>query len=408
VKRLFKIRKRIAGALGFDVLAVTQQGVKLKDTTSGEGQLALDYSKYQIVETGDFAMNHMDLLTGFIDISAYNGVTSPDYRVFVPQTSVRIHKRFYLYVFQLCYLARIFYPLGQGSSQFGRWRLPREAFEGFEIPNPPPPTQKAIADFLDRKTATIDALIEKKKKLLDLLAEKRAALINQAVTTGLNPNLPMKDSGVPWIGEIPAHWQTRKLRYIAAKLQGRIIVQPHLYFADEGVPIVFGYNIKDGQIDESGLSKVSFEADRAHSHARAQAGDLYTVRLGSPGMTAVVPDSLDGCHFASIMWVHQHERANSGWLCHAMNSAVVQAQINAANYGATLRQFNIADAVDWVLPFPPKAEQIAIAAFLDARLDRFLSSSRAVTEQIERLREYRQAVITAAVTGQLDVGEEVA
>lgn len=269
-------------------------------------------------------------------------------------------------------------------------------------------TQKAIAAFLDRKTTAIDALIEKKQKLLDLLAEKRAALINQAVTKGLDPNVPMKDSGIPWIGEIPAHWHTRKLRYIAAKLQGRIIVQPHLYFADEGVPIVFGYNIKNGKIDEGGLSKVSFEADAAHSHARARAGDLYTVRLGSPGMTAVVPQSLDGCHFASIMWVHQHQRADPHWLCHAMNSAVVQGQIDEANYGATLSQFNIADAVDWVLPFPPKAEQVAIAAFLNARLDGDLASNKVVTKQISLLQEYRQAIITAAVTGQLDISEEAA
>jgi type I restriction enzyme, S subunit len=270
---------------------------------------------------------------------------------------------------------------------------------------PPLPTQKAIADFLDKKTAAIDALIEKKQKLLTLLAEKRAALINQAVTKGLDPNVPMKDSGVPWIEEIPAHWHTRKLRYIARRLQGRLIVQPHLYFAEEGVPIVFGYNIKDGIIDEDGLSRVNFTADAAHPHARVRAGDLLTVRLGDPGMTAVVPPSLDGCHFASIMWVHQHPQADSHWLCHAMNSCVVQGQIDAANYGATLSQFNIADAVDWVLPFPPKEEQVEIATFLTTQRARLKRLETALTKEVEVLGEYRQALITAAVIGQLDIGE---
>lgn len=274
-----------------------------------------------------------------------------------------------------------------------------------QIPTPLLQQQDLIVAFLDRKTAAIDALIAKKEQLLALLAEKRATVINEAVTKGLNRGVAMKDSGVPWVGEIPAHWQMRKLRYIAARLQGRIIVQPHLYFVDEGVPIVFGYNIKDGKIDDAGLSKVSHAADTAHSHARARAGDLYTVRLGTPGMTAVVPESLAGCHFASIMWIHQHVRADSDWLCHTMNSVVVQGQIDAANYGATMDQFNIADALNWVLPFPPKSEQKEIAKFLSIRLAVLAKTRPAIEQQLKSLREYRQAIITAAVTGQLDIAE---
>ena len=295
------------------------------------------------------------------------------------------------------------------SSTYGA-QMPRASWDfigNVASPLPPLPTQRAIADFLDRKTAAIDALIEKKERLIALLAEKRAALIHRAVTKGLDSNVPMKESGVEWIGEIPAHWETRRLRYIANRLQGRLIVQPHLYFEDDGVPIVFGYNIKDGVIDEGGLSKVSFAADKAHPHARVSAGDLLTVRLGNPGMTAVVPPSLDGCHFASIMWIHQHPRVDSGWLCHAMNSPVVQGQIEAANYGATLGQFNIAVAVDWVLPFPPKKEQYEIAAFLSHQLSTIAKVRNRIAEQLDRLREYRQALITAAVTGQLTIGEAI-
>lgn len=110
------------------------------------------------------------------------------------------------------------------------------------------------------------------------------------------------------------HWEVKRLKNIAARLQGRLIVQPQLYFADEGVPIVFGYNIKDGVIDEAGLSRIDHETDRKHAHAKARAGDLFTVRLGDPGKTVVVPKSLNGCHFASIMWIHQDERFDSAWL----------------------------------------------------------------------------------------------
>ena len=381
-------------------------GVVPRDSREdNHNRLGADLAKYQLVQPGDLVFNRLRTWQGGFGASAHRGIVSPAYIVGSPRPSVDSRFVHFLmlsspYLAELTRVSKFMPP-----SQFDiLW----EDLRTLSLLVPPLPTQKAIADFLDRKTAAIDELIAKKQRLLDLLAEKRAALINQAVTKGLDPSVPVKDTGIPWIGEIPAHWHTRKLRYIAAKLQGRLIVQPHLYFSDDGVPIVFGYNIKDGEIDEQGLSKVSFEADAAHPHARARAGDLYTVRLGMPGMTAVVPPSLDGCHFASIMWVHQHERADSHWLCHAMNSAVVQGQIDAANYGATLSQFNIAEAVDWVLPFPPKEEQQAIACFLSARLDTFSTSRRSIEQQTALLQEYRQALITAAVTGQLEITEEAA
>lgn len=287
----------------------------------------------------------------------------------------------------------------------GQQRVPEDFVKNFQIWTPPLTVQRAIADFLDRKTAAIDALVDKKERFIRLLTEKRAALIHHAVTKGLNPDAPKMDSGIPLIGAIPAHWDVRKLRYIAARLQGRLIVQPHLYFADEGVPIVFGYNIKEGKILEDGLSKITFEADRQHSHARARAGDLYTIRLGDPGMTAVVPPSLEGCHFASIMWIHKHPRFDSHWLCHCMNSRVVQGQIEAVNYGAAQTQFNISEAVDFVLPFPPRDEQAAIAAHVTKLLEQNSAVRSRVSAQLDRLHEYRKALITAAVTGQLDLGE---
>jgi type I restriction enzyme S subunit len=124
IRFLFEIRKRIVGTGGYDVLSITQQGVKIKDLDSNDGQLSMDYSKYQIVEIGDFAMNHMDLLTGYVDISKFFGVTSPDYRVFSLRDPNACNDRYFLYIFQYAYKQRIFYAFGQGSSQLGRWRLP--------------------------------------------------------------------------------------------------------------------------------------------------------------------------------------------------------------------------------------------------------------------------------------------
>jgi len=127
---LFEIRKRIAGKLGFDILSITQKGIKVKDITNNDGQMASDYSKYQMVEKGDFAMNHMDLLTGFIDIADQEGVTSPDYRVF-SSIDNESDSKFYLFLFQMMYTRKIFYAFGRGAALFGRWRLPADEFKSF-------------------------------------------------------------------------------------------------------------------------------------------------------------------------------------------------------------------------------------------------------------------------------------
>lgn len=181
LKTKFKIVKIISGTLGFDVLSVTQRGLKIKDLNSNEGQHSMDYSKYQIVNKGQFVMNHMDLLTGFIDISEFNGVTSPDYRVFELINPLNC-SQYYLYIFQLCYWNRIFYGLGSGVSNLGRWRLPSDEFKEFRIPLPPISEQQAIANFLDEQLALIDKNIELESQKIEKLKEYRQSLISNVVT----------------------------------------------------------------------------------------------------------------------------------------------------------------------------------------------------------------------------------
>jgi len=181
IKYLFEIRKRIAGKLGYDVLSVTQSGIRIKDIISGEGQLSMDYSKYQLVLPDDFVMNHMDLLTGYVDISKYSGVTSPDYRVFTLIDNKSV-KGYYLYLFQFCYINKIFYGLGHGSSMFGRWRLSSDEFNEFLFPNPPLVEQHLIVDYLDKKTSEIDKQVDLENRKIDLLKEYRQSLISEVVT----------------------------------------------------------------------------------------------------------------------------------------------------------------------------------------------------------------------------------
>ncbi|MEY2342766.1 restriction endonuclease subunit S [Acidithiobacillus sp. IBUN Pt1247-S3] len=182
IRRIFEICKRIAGEEGYDILSITQRGIQIKNIESGDGQLSMDYSKYQIVDVGDFAMNHMDLLTGYVDVSPFFGVTSPDYRVFRFKKEKSFSAKFFLYIFQNAYKQKIFFPYGQGSAQLGRWRLPADEFNSFSLPVPPLPEQKVIAAFLDRETAKMDDLITKAEQAITLLQERRSALISSVVT----------------------------------------------------------------------------------------------------------------------------------------------------------------------------------------------------------------------------------
>lgn len=182
MKYIFEIKKDIAAKEGYDILSITQKGIKIKDISKNEGQLAQNYSNYQLVDIGDFAMNHMDLLTGWVDISKYAGVTSPDYRVFRFIDATGCDAGYYLYLMQMCYMNRIFYGLGQGVSNLGRWRLQADKFLNFTIPEPPLEEQEEIADYLDVKCSEIDNLIAKKEAFVEEMEAYKKSLIYEYVT----------------------------------------------------------------------------------------------------------------------------------------------------------------------------------------------------------------------------------
>ena len=139
------------------------------------------YANYQFVYPGDFVMNHMDLLTGWVDCSKLFGVTSPDYRVFKLRNKNN-SLNYYKYIMQTCYMNRIFYSLGQGVSYLGRWRLQTSSFNNFMVPVPPVEVQESIANYLDKKCTEINACIDDKQRQLEILAEYKKTLIFEYVT----------------------------------------------------------------------------------------------------------------------------------------------------------------------------------------------------------------------------------
>lgn len=182
LKRLFKIKKKPIYKENNIVLSLTQKGLKVKDLDNNEGQHAVTYSGYQEVLISDFVMNHMDLLTGYVDCSPFDGVTSPDYRVFQSSCKTKVHNMFYLYFFQMCYKNKIFYGYGQGVSNFGRWRLQTEIFKYFPVIQVKYTEQVEIVNYLKRQTKYNDYIIIKQKTQIQKLEEAKKSLISEAVT----------------------------------------------------------------------------------------------------------------------------------------------------------------------------------------------------------------------------------
>lgn len=181
IRSLFTIKKDIIGHEPDTVLSITQSGIKIKDISENNGQMANSYASYQIVNIGDFAMNHMDLLTGGIGISQYNGVTSPDYRVFNLKDN-KMNSRYFLYIFETYYRNKIFYAFGQGAANLGRWRLPAKNFYSIYIPVAPIEEQQAIVSYLDQKCTQIDNLIAIKQQKIEKLQQYKKSLIYEYVT----------------------------------------------------------------------------------------------------------------------------------------------------------------------------------------------------------------------------------
>jgi type I restriction enzyme S subunit len=272
---------------------------------------------------------------------------------------------------------------------------------------PPLDEQHAIATYLDRETERIDALIEKKEQLIDLLEEKRTSLISRAVTKGLEEDVEMKDSGVEWLGKVPAHWETAKLKFLSPKITVGIVVKPRQHYEPDGIPALRSLNVTEHGLNSNDLVFISEEVNEELEKSRVWKGDLVSVRTGQPGTTAVVGSRFHGANCIDLIIIRRSEAFESNYLSYFLNSSPAKTQYGAGSEGAIQQHFNVDTAKNLKVPVPPMGEQDQIAKSLHHRttqLNRLISK---VGEGIESLQEYRTALISVAVTGQIDVREEV-
>lgn len=329
-----------------------------------------------------------------------------DSHVTVVRTTAELEPRVLRYLLETnVYQGFVLSVLAAGATN--QIELSRDGLRRTPVPLPPIDEQRAIADFLDRKTAAIDALIAKKERLIELLEEKRQALITQAVTKGLDPNVPMKDSGIDWLGPIPAHWQLKRLKYVSSGVSVGIVITPAKYYDDAGtVPAIRGLNVRPRRLVSDELVYISDESNELLGKSRLRAGDLVAVRTGQPGTTAVIPPELDGSNCVDLIIIRQGPRMSSGFVCEFMNSGLAHRQYTEGSEGAIQQHFNIETAKNLLLPVPPLVEQEQLFGWLTKMHLHFDSLVSANIQHVERLREYRQALITAAVTGKIDVTRE--
>ncbi len=265
--------------------------------------------------------------------------------------------------------------------------------------------QRAIAAFLDRETAKTDALIAKKERQIALLREKRTALVDRSVSHGLDDTIPLYDSGVEFLGAIPDHWQVKRLKFISPELTVGIVVTPAKYYVDDGVPCLRSLNVREGQIADSDLVFISPESNALLRKSMVFTGDIVSVRTGQPGTTAAIDQRFNGANCIDLIIVRQSPRFVSPFMVYVANSRIAKAQYGAGSDGAIQQHFNIETAKNLLAPFPPLEEQQSIVSYLDRETAKIDALVTKVQEHIDKLREHRAALISAAVTGKIDVRE---
>ena len=267
------------------------------------------------------------------------------------------------------------------------------------VPVPPLPEQTQIAAFLDRETAKIDELVAEQRRLMELLKEKRQAVISHAVTKGLNPDAPMKPSGIEWLGDVPAHWEVSPLKRFAEIIDCKHFT---VEFLDEGFPIVSIRELRNDQIDLCNAKLTSRrEWDFLREGRTPQRGDMIFCRNASVGAVGYVGFDDPFCMGQDECLIRPN--VASPFMHYQLTSSLVRCQIEAFLVGATIRRANVEEIRGLVVVNPPADEQQSIACFLDHSTAKLDSLTAEALHAIDLLQERRTALISAAVTGQIDV-----
>ena len=401
VKHIFTRKNEKAMQENPTILSLARDGVKVRDISNNEGQIAESYYNYNPVEEGDLLLNPMDLYSGAnCSISKVQGVISPAYINLKANTGV--NPDFYDYYFKVQYWLMAFFSYGKGVSYDNRWTLSAEALMNYPVVDLSYEEQCKRADYLDRKCSQIDAIIARQQEVIEKLKAYKLSVITEAVTKGLNPDVPMKDSGIDFIGSIPETWRICRLRNIGTLQNG---ISKGGEFFGHGFPFVsYGdvYRNFSLPVQVTGLIDSSDEERRNYS---VEAGDIFFTRTSETieevGFSSVCEETIPDATFAGFLirvrpftddlvpkFAKYYFRSNHHryYLVKQMNL------VTRASLGQDLLK-------SMPVLVPPKDEQISIAAYLDKKCGAIESSIEYKQRVIERLTAYKKSLIYEVVTG---------
>ena len=284
--------------------------------------------------------------------------------------------------------------------------LSAEAIGNRVVLVPPLPIQRSIANFLDRKTAAIDALISEKEKLIERLEELRASIVHRAVTRGLDPTVELKDSGVAWIGEVPRHWTMLRIANFSTKITNGYVGPTRGLFVDSGVPYLQSLHIKQNKVKFTPTYHVPEEWSASKSKSILKEDDVLVVQTGDIGQVAVVPKEHEGSNCHALIIISTRKDIISGkFLAWALNSNYGNFSLMRIRTGALHPHLNCTLVREVRIAVPPTQEQHQISEYIDQEVARLNDIKESIDCQTTRLKEYRQSLITHAVTGQMTIEE---
>ncbi|MDP0589949.1 MAG: restriction endonuclease subunit S [Candidatus Endonucleobacter bathymodioli] len=388
-KQAFSFVKHLVGKNSNDyiLLSLTLQGIKVRDIESGKGKFPAEFDTYQAVKKKDiiFCLFDIDETPRTIGMSHNKGMITGAYNV-ARCNSKSIPEFIYYY-----YLSIDEYK-GLKPFYTGLRKVVRtETFMNIQLPLPPLQEQKAIATYLDRATQKIDTLIEKQSCLIALLKEKRQALISHAVTKGLDPHAKMIDSGVEWLGEIPEGWEVKKLKYALSLQTEKVSIQKQKVIALENI--------------ESWSGKlVDTESNYQGEDVAFQKGDILFGKL-RPYLAKVYQCQDDGVAFGDILVYRPNKNTVPQFAFYSMLSESFIDIVDGSTFGSKMPRASVEFVSNMPISIPVKEEQKAIATYLDDKTQKIDTLIAKATKSIELLKEKRTALISAVVTGKVDVRE---
>ena len=359
-----------------------------------------DSENRKLVLNGDYVINSRSDRKGAGGVSPMDGSVSLISIVLEP---IGIVPEFAHHLLRSTAFQEEFYRWGHGIVA-DLWTTRYSDMKGIHLALPDPLTQKTIADFLDHETARMDQLIEKKQRMVDLAEERWYTTLDNAVCGRSNLALKRRVANT-FVKEIPDHWILSPLKHLTDDrrpiMYGIVLPGPNV---EDGPMIVKGGDVKPGRLKPERLCRTTFTIERSHTRSRLKAGDLVIAIRGGIGDVEIIPPEINGANLTQdAARIAPRNDVSNTWLRYALQAPSVFAALEARALGAAVSGINIFDLKRVQVPTPPLDEQVEIAANLSVEERRINNWTNLLRRYSVVIREFRAALITAAVTGQIDV-----